>query len=89
MATWEVEITVVDVDDKRIAVKGTRTDGEDVRTYSARGKIEADNIQASLRSMMDVLFAAHTAAITAEAANAALIDGWEAAAATYLDGLET
>ena len=88
MATWAVSIEVQDRTEKRIRVTGVRTDGEDVRTYSAAGQVDVANLQASLRSVMDTLFASHTAAVAAEAADATLISGWEDTAATYLDGLE-
>ena len=88
MATWEVTISVLDRPEKRVRVTGVRTDGEDVRTYSATGQVDTDNLQASLRAVMDTLFANYTAEAAAEAADATLISGWEATAATYLDGLE-
>ncbi len=88
-ATWEVSIAVVNRAEKRIRVKGTRTDGEDVQTFSAVGQVDTGDLQASLRTVMDSLFDQYTAAADTAAANAALVDGWEATAATYLDGLET
>ena len=88
MATWQVTIKVDNVAERRVQVTGVRTDGEDVRSYSARAQVQAGDVQASLRAVMDTLFANHTAAVAAETSQAALIDGWEASAATYLDGLE-
>ena len=88
MATWDVQIEVTDRADRRIRVTGTRTDGEDVRTYTASAQVDTDNLQASLRKVMDTIFASHEAAIAEEAANATLVSGWEDAATAYLNGLE-
>ena len=88
MATWAVSIGVTDRADKRVTVTGTRTDGEDIRSYTAAGQVDPSNLTASLRAVMDTLFARYTAEVAAEAADATLISGWEDTAATYLDGLE-
>ena len=89
MASWQVTINVTDRAEKRVRITGVRTDGEDVRTYSVWGQVDAEDLQASLRKALDALFASHTAAVADEEANASLISGWEATAVTYLDGLET
>jgi len=89
MASWGVTIDVVNRAEKRIRVTGVRTDGEDVQTFSAVGQVDTGDLQASLRSVVDSLFDQYTAATAATAANAALVSGWEDAAQTYLDGLET
>ena len=88
MATWAVSIGVTDRADKRVTVTGTRTDGEDIRSYTAAGQVDTADLTASLRAVMDTLFATYTAEVAAEAADATLISGWEDTAATYLDGLE-
>ena len=88
-ATWEVSIMVTNIAERRIRVTGVRIDGEDVRTYSAQGQVDTNNLQDSLRAIMDTLFIKHTATINEETTKAALISGWEETATTYLEGLET
>ena len=41
--TWAVDVEVIDLPQRTIRVQGTRTDGEDVRTYCVEGKYDRVN----------------------------------------------
>jgi hypothetical protein len=90
---WETQIVVTNREQKRVRITGIRTDDSveppDVRTYSVDGQVDPADLQASLRKIVDCVFAAHTAAVASEQANAALVEGWEDSAAAYLNSLET
>ncbi len=91
-ATWDVSIFVVDRDAKRINATGTRTDGEDVRTFGPlRAVFVSDNetLAEFWARLIAQLHQSYLNEVASETADAELIDTAEADMATALNALET
>ena len=89
--TWEYTLTVRDLAAKLVDVEATRTEDQDVRSYSLPG-VSADThdvagatIKATVAARMRALYDAD---IAAESAVATLLNGWEAALKTATEALE-
>jgi len=90
--TWNVDLAVTDLAQRRISVTATRTDDtpepDDVRTYTAQVQIPETGALAALQAAMDFIFAKYEAEVAIEAQHAALLSNWESQAESYLGGLE-
>jgi hypothetical protein len=89
MATWAVEIEVLNLADKRLRVTATRTDGADIRTYTAEATVDTGDLPGSRDRVVNALWDAHATVVATETAQNALLVGWEAAVATALNVKET
>ena len=91
-ATWTFQIEVTDLNSKLVSIAGTRTDGEDVRTYVLSG-VSVDTHDTPLgtikTTVVDKLYGMYLAAIDKELKIAVLLSGWEAALATALNAKES
>lgn len=90
--TWEVEITVLDYNQKHVSVTGTRMDStapQDVRTYSLTPR--HINTAAQRSAVLDEIWAMRTADVVLDnkkATFAPTITSLEAAAKTNLEARE-
>lgn len=84
MVTWETKIQIVDVAANRIRVTATRTEGDDVQTFSAVGTVDPSAKAASKTRLVNAIWDAYQASKAKADAAAALMSGWEAALATSL-----
>jgi len=88
-ASWDSTITVTDLAAKTIRVAATRTDGEDVRTYSCDAVIDPDDMAGSKLRAANAIRDAYLADAARESAVSAMLDGWAAALNAWLEGQET
>lgn len=90
-ATWDITIQVTALASREIRVTATRTDGDDVRTYSAEGTYDTVNNtpQELLAAYTDLFWNLYQAEIAKETQVAALIGQAEQALATALVAKET
>ncbi len=88
MATWTVEITVVDRAAGRIRAVGIRTDGTDIGRYVATGVVDPGDLSGSRQKVVDAVWAKYQKEVVGATQNAVLIQGWETALAGDLNTLE-
>ena len=90
MATWAIDVQVVDVAEKRLSVTGTRTDGADVRSYTIDVKWD-DSLTRQQNGviMRNCLRAEFDTEIARETAYATIIGTLAADLAAALDAQET
>lgn len=89
MATWTVEIMVTDLKSKAFDAIGTRTDGEDVRTYrlSTRWDASLNRLQNGAK-IRDALRSMYDADVARELSLSAFIGSLESDLAAALDAQE-
>ncbi|HUU97049.1 MAG TPA: hypothetical protein VM487_15025 [Phycisphaerae bacterium] len=87
-ATWTSTIVITNLAAKRIRVTATRTDGEDVRTYSCDTRIDPGDVQASKLALAESIRDQYLADVADQVAHAALLGTWEADLNTWLEGQE-
>ena len=88
MATWETQLTITNLAEKRIRVSATRTDGEDVDTYSFDTIIDPADIPGSKAATVAAVKRLRTEAVAEAEAHAAVLDGWSAQLDAALDAWE-
>lgn len=86
---WEIKIEVVDLPAKRYRVTGTRTDGEDVRTYSCAGHVDTDDLAGTKDKILASLQAQYTEAVEKQAAVDALLEDWQGNLEAAMNAWET
>ena len=87
-ATWTSTMTVTDLATKRIRVTATRTDGEDIRTYSCDTKIDSSNITASNTSIVDAIWNAFQSDLKKQTDDTTLISDLPTTLDTLLNNKE-
>jgi len=89
--TWEATIQVVDLAKRTVRVQAVRTDGEDVRTYSAEGKYDTvtNTPQELLAIYTNLFWGLYQAEVAQEGQVTALVGQAENALANALDAKET
>lgn len=89
--TWGVSIQVADLAQRTVRVQATRTEGEDVRVYSAEGTYDTVNNtpQALLAKYTSLFWDLYQGEVTKEAQIAALVGQVQTALANALDAKET
>ena len=85
MATWEVEIIPQVVEGKTAYVNGTRTDGENIKTFTVSGWL--GTVESRL-ALLDNLYAKHQASVVLDAQIAAFLAGLEEQAESNLNARE-
>ncbi|MHC4984175.1 MAG: hypothetical protein ACYTF6_13535 [Planctomycetota bacterium] len=92
MATWDVEIAVVDLQSKQVNITATRTDVDDVRVYTLR-RVNVDTHDrplAEIRAEIGAkLWGMYQAELAADGQVATLLSGWEIALESDLNGMES
>ena len=73
-ATWTSTVTVAGPNILR--VNSVRTDGEDVRRYSFRARIDPEKITESKAGVLAEAKRRYQADIAKEAAEASIVEGW-------------
>ena len=86
MITWDVQITNVNVAQKRANVSATRTDGDTVEVYTYTNAI-IGTIQ-QRQALLQQIWDSHLAAVSNQGAVDAFISGLEQSAKTNLEGRE-
>lgn len=88
---WEIDFENVDLGKMLLTVVGTRTDGEDVRTYRLPG-VSVDKHDRTLLQIRDDvrdrLRAMYLADVAEEAGIAAMLSGWSTALTDALNATE-
>ena len=87
-ATWTVDIRVTDLAERRIAVTGTRTDGEQVEAYHCETQVDLAHPAAAKQAIGAALMALHDEAVAKTVAEAVVVE-WETDIADGLNALET
>ena len=87
-ATWTTNFEALDVATRSVRATGTRTDGADVRTYTAEGTVDPADRAASLARVINALWDAFQADQAQRTARAALIAGAETAVSNALNAKE-
>ena len=77
---------MVDRAARRIRVIGTRTDGDDVRSYALTDRVQT--VAATKESILKTLQDKHTEAVALETQDAATLRKWEAALADAMNAWE-
>lgn len=91
--TWDVEIDVLNLGEKRLRVTGTRTDDAPealtpVWSLVAYGQVDTEDLPGSRAKVIGRLWGAWQEYLDRESQIEALLAGWEAALESDLDTLE-
>lgn len=91
--TWNVEIEVVDLSEKRMSVAATRTDDAPEAStpewsHVVYGQVNTDDLPGSRQRMISRIWGAWQEYLDRESQVAGLLSGWETALEGDLDTLE-
>ena len=90
-ATWITKITITNLGSKLANITATRTDNEDIRTYTLPGVcVDTTNVPlATIKTkVVNALYGIYTDEITKENTITDMINGWETAINTDLNAKE-
>lgn len=86
MATWEVKLTVLNLTEKIVSIKATRTDGEDVVEYNIHDTPIATPEQK--QNAINMIWTKHQDRLSRQAKIAGVISGLETSAKNALEAKE-
>ena len=92
MASWSIEMNVLNLAEKRVSVVGTRTDGETVQRFTIINTqfVPAHETLNTFKARVaSTLYQLYLAAVDKQSSYANLVGTAEVDIATLLDGMET